>query len=292
MVASMLTILDTPTRQIKAYQARIPAKRTPCSRPTPSGCRRRSGVSSRRTGQPEHLADPAIRVGHVRRQRWRHPHGDLREVARAARGRQPDSPCHLRSATLPDMTDTPPPPRLAPFLAQWDYIVETLDERLTGLTDEEYLWQPSSSVWTVRPGPDGKPLPDTEVWAPTGDAAPPRTIAWSIGHLGASVAERADWLDRLTFEDRRRLHLAADRGRGHRRDARRPVSLARRPRDDDRHRPRHRRPERLPARPRPHPPAHRDRLVGQQGTGLARRARSGSCATCTPPGTADPADSD
>ncbi len=92
------------------------------------------------------------------------------------------------------MTDTPPPPRLAPFLAQWDYIVEVLDERLAGLTDEEYLWQPSSSVWTVRPGPDGTPVPDTEVWAPTGEAAPPRTIAWSIGHLGAGVAERADWL--------------------------------------------------------------------------------------------------
>ena len=30
------------------------------------------------------------------------------------------------------------PGRLAPFLAQWDYMVEVLTERLAGLTDEEF----------------------------------------------------------------------------------------------------------------------------------------------------------
>ena len=54
--------------------------------------------------------------------------------------------------------------------------------------------QPSATVWTVRPGPHGTTAPDTEVWAPTGESAPPRTIAWSVGHLGAGVGERADWL--------------------------------------------------------------------------------------------------
>ena len=94
------------------------------------------------------------------------------------------------------MAETSPvPPRLAPFLAQWDYIVEVLTERLAGLTDEEYLWEPAPSVWTVRPNPaGGRAVPDAEVWAPSGEAAPPRTIAWSAGHLGASVATRADWL--------------------------------------------------------------------------------------------------
>jgi hypothetical protein len=88
------------------------------------------------------------------------------------------------------------PLRLAPFLAQWDYVVEVLTDRLEGLTDDEYLWQPAPSAWTVRPPvePGGRPLPDAEVWAPTGGSAPPRTIAWSMGHLGAGVAERADWL--------------------------------------------------------------------------------------------------
>ncbi len=87
------------------------------------------------------------------------------------------------------------PRRLAPFFAQWDYLVEVLTDRLAGLTDEEYLWQPAAHVWTVRPSPDGgRSLVDTEVWSPSGASAPPRTIAWSMGHLGASVAIRADWL--------------------------------------------------------------------------------------------------
>src|SRR5262245_58188967 len=87
------------------------------------------------------------------------------------------------------------PPRLAPFLAQWDYIVEVMAERLVGLTDEEFLWEPTPTAWSVRRGPDGRPIPDAEVWAPTGEGGtPPRTLAWSIGHLGAGVGERADWL--------------------------------------------------------------------------------------------------
>jgi hypothetical protein len=98
--------------------------------------------------------------------------------------------------------DTPSPPgasstpaRLVPFLNQWDYVVEVLTDRLAGVTDDEFLWQPAESVWTVRPNPDGgRHLVDVEVWAPTGEPAPPRTIAWSMGHLGAGVAIRADWL--------------------------------------------------------------------------------------------------
>jgi hypothetical protein len=95
-------------------------------------------------------------------------------------------------------SETPPratPPRLAPFLAQWDYIIEVLTERLVGLTDEEFLWEPAPTVWTVRPGPDGRSVPDAEWWAPTGDAGtPPRTLAWSIDHLGAGGFTRADYL--------------------------------------------------------------------------------------------------
>jgi hypothetical protein len=86
------------------------------------------------------------------------------------------------------------PSRLAPFLAQWDYVTGVLFERLDGLTDEEYLWEPAPSTWTVRQGPDGRPVPDVEAWAPNADAAPPRTIAWSVGHLGTGVFERADYL--------------------------------------------------------------------------------------------------
>jgi hypothetical protein len=91
------------------------------------------------------------------------------------------------------MTTTPP--RLAPFLAQWDYIVGVLSERLEGLTDEEYLWEAAPVAWTIRAGPDGRPSPDAEWWAPTGEGGtPPRTLAWSIAHLGAGAATRADYL--------------------------------------------------------------------------------------------------
>ena len=83
------------------------------------------------------------------------------------------------------MTDSIPARRLAPFLAQWDYIVDVLFERLVGLTDEEYVWEPADTVWTVRLV-DGRPTPDAEVWAPTGGGAPPRTLAWSLGHLGTA----------------------------------------------------------------------------------------------------------
>jgi hypothetical protein len=97
------------------------------------------------------------------------------------------------------------PARLAPFLAQWDYVVGVLNERLAGLTDEEYLWAPAPGTWTVRANPSGgRAIPDAEIWPPSGKSAPPRTIAWSVGHLGAGVAERADWLvgsHRLTAED-------------------------------------------------------------------------------------------
>jgi hypothetical protein len=97
---------------------------------------------------------------------------------------------------MTDPSAAPPiPGRLAPFLAQWDYVIEVLTDRLTGLTDDEFLWQPAENVWTVRENPaGGRNLVDTEVWPPTGEAAPPRTIAWSMGHLGSGVAIRADWL--------------------------------------------------------------------------------------------------
>jgi DinB superfamily len=90
---------------------------------------------------------------------------------------------------------TPPaaPARLAPFLAQWDYLTDVLFSRLTGLTDEELLWEPAPQVWTVRLV-DGRPTPDVESWPPDDQPAPPRTLAWTLGHLGAGATVRADWL--------------------------------------------------------------------------------------------------
>jgi hypothetical protein len=86
------------------------------------------------------------------------------------------------------------PARLAPFLAQWDYMAEQLLGRLDGIDDAEYLWQPAQRVWTVQARSDGRSLPDEQSWAPGPDANPPRTIAWSVGHLAAGCLIRADHL--------------------------------------------------------------------------------------------------
>jgi hypothetical protein len=86
------------------------------------------------------------------------------------------------------------PARLAPFLAQWDYMSEQLMGRLDGLTDTEFLWEPAPVVWTVRER-DGRTLPERATWDPTPDAEPPRTLAWSIDHLAWGCLIRADWLD-------------------------------------------------------------------------------------------------
>lgn len=88
------------------------------------------------------------------------------------------------------------PPRLAPFLAQWDYVTEQLFGRLEGLTDDELLWEPAPGSWTVRRTEDGVAAPTSEGswWSPTPDREPPRTLAWSIGHLGSGSMVRADWL--------------------------------------------------------------------------------------------------
>jgi hypothetical protein len=89
------------------------------------------------------------------------------------------------------------PTRLAPFLAQWDYVEGQLFSRLEGLGDEELLWEPASPSWTVKVNESGESRPTSSgggFWAPTADAEPPRTLAWSLGHLGWTALVRADWL--------------------------------------------------------------------------------------------------
>jgi hypothetical protein len=60
--------------------------------------------------------------------------------------------------------------------------------RLTGMGDEEYLWEPVTGCWTLRPSPDGRWTIDGgqlgNLGAPPPDPAPVTTIAWRVGHLG------------------------------------------------------------------------------------------------------------
>jgi hypothetical protein len=67
-------------------------------------------------------------------------------------------------------------------------------QRLDGLTDEEYLWEPVRGCWSIRPAPDGTYRVD---WAATGVSPPPFTnIAWRMCHLIACYgsARNGAWL--------------------------------------------------------------------------------------------------
>jgi hypothetical protein len=57
-----------------------------------------------------------------------------------------------------------------------------LRDRLTGLDDEEYLWEPAPVCWTLHPRPDGSCLGDWGLIGPDG-SAPFTTIAWRMSHL-------------------------------------------------------------------------------------------------------------
>ncbi len=54
--------------------------------------------------------------------------------------------------------------------------------RLTGLTDEEYLWEPVGDCWTLHPTDDGLALND-HAWPPP-RPSPFATIAWRLCHIG------------------------------------------------------------------------------------------------------------
>jgi hypothetical protein len=77
--------------------------------------------------------------------------------------------------------------------------------RLEGMTDAEYLWEPSPAAWSVRPrgqavtpkafGPGAWVL---DFDSPEPDPAPVTTMAWRLGHLLSGFAGRWEW----TFGDR------------------------------------------------------------------------------------------
>lgn len=85
--------------------------------------------------------------------------------------------------------------RLEPLLAQLDTSWEFLRERLDGITDDEFLWEPGPGAFTVRRV--------GERWVADEGSGPNRgsvrTIAWLAGHLGEGCRLRADW----TFGDHR-----------------------------------------------------------------------------------------
>jgi DinB superfamily len=73
-------------------------------------------------------------------------------------------------------------------------IVEGLDnawnpllDRLAGITDDEYMWEPVANCWTIRPESDGKVIAD---WAdPDPVPAPVTTIAWRCWHIAVGCLD-------------------------------------------------------------------------------------------------------
>ena len=78
---------------------------------------------------------------------------------------------------------------LAPLLAQWDTSLAMVLERLEGLSDAEYRWQPTPGAADLVEDGSG----DLRVTAEPGQAT--RTIAWTLGHLADMCWARADYTD-------------------------------------------------------------------------------------------------
>lgn len=73
-----------------------------------------------------------------------------------------------------------------------DFAWQRLRDRVEGLTDEEYFWEPFDGCWSVRKGDDGYAAD----WAWIPPAPPPfTTLAWRITHIADLLqAERtATW---------------------------------------------------------------------------------------------------
>ena len=69
----------------------------------------------------------------------------------------------------------------------WEYV---FIPRLEGMTSEEYLWEPVSGCWSVRPTGDGRWQQDG-IGVPDLDPPPFTTIAWRIAHITSVFGQRA-----------------------------------------------------------------------------------------------------
>jgi hypothetical protein len=76
---------------------------------------------------------------------------------------------------------------------EWHW-VHQVRERLAGLSDEEYLWEPVPGCWNLRPkGTSAAPVQGgsgamtIEFAIPAPDPAPLTTIAWRLGHVIVGV---------------------------------------------------------------------------------------------------------
>lgn len=78
---------------------------------------------------------------------------------------------------------------LAPLLAQWDTALVMLLDRLAGLDDAEYRWQPTPGAADLVDDGTGALVVSSEAGQST------RTIAWTLGHVTDLCWARADYTD-------------------------------------------------------------------------------------------------
>lgn len=69
---------------------------------------------------------------------------------------------------------------LKELLEHGDYVVNRLDERLGGMTDEEHQWKPAPDAWTVL---DDGTVEHADPYGRPSDP-PLTTIAWRLWHIG------------------------------------------------------------------------------------------------------------
>jgi hypothetical protein len=91
--------------------------------------------------------------------------------------------------------------RVGLLVEQLSESMEFSRDRMEGLTDEEYLWEPVPDMWSVRPraaiatthayGPGEWQL-DNERIDPF-SPGPPTTIAWRLNHLLSGLEGRWEW---------------------------------------------------------------------------------------------------
>jgi hypothetical protein len=93
-----------------------------------------------------------------------------------------------------------PRTRLSLLVDQYDTSYEFFRNRLAGLTDQEYFWEPVPGCWSVRPRAEattsrarGKGAWVRDLESPEPTPAPITTIAWRLCHIVASQMQRHDW---------------------------------------------------------------------------------------------------
>lgn len=101
--------------------------------------------------------------------------------------------------------------RLQVVLGPYDFLWTQFAERLNGLTDDEYFWEPIAGCWSLRPrgkeasaDPVGRGARLLDRQSPPPDPPPFTTIAWRICHMASGALLRYDWTfasHRLTLND-------------------------------------------------------------------------------------------